>query len=396
MKKPSYLTGATVRPWLWSNALTVALAGSVMLCHAEESSKPAVLQLINRLGAKSFVAREDAAQQLLEMGATAKQSLLDASKSNDREIRDRSKRILSLIEGQQRDQQITAFRNGKASNVNVVTLPGWEQFSERYGKDDAARDLYAKRLESEWELLTGFFSTPPSQSEPGMTAAQRRVVSTQRFKRLQHSRVGYQNYEIGTMLSFFFVANHEPAAFELHSQLYSFVRHRKTHELLLGRSRSEGAERRMARKIIGDWLVSASDGFLNERLALQTTQLYRLYEEGSLIAKRVLTNDDSSPVSKSSAMETIVLRGDKEQVALIEPFLKDKTRLSTNGKRERQLRDVALACLMELRGYDISKIGAKRSTNTTVAFDYNSIGFISESDREKAFRYYQTLRDKES
>ena len=395
MKNPLYLSGATVRLLLSRNVLTLVFAGSVMLCLGEEPTKPTASQLIGRLGAKSFVAREDAAQRLLEMGVAARQSLLEASKASDREIRDRSKRILSLIEGQQRDKQITAFRNAKPVAADVATLPGWKQFSERYGNDASARGLYAKMLESEWDLLTEFFYTPVSPNEPGVTAAQRRAMSTQRFKQLQQSRIGYQNYDIGTMLSFFFVANQDPASFELHSQLYSFVRHRKTHELLLGRARSEAAERRMARKIIGDWLVSASDGFLNERLALQTTQMYRLFEEGSVIAKRVLTSDTSLAVSKSTAMETIVLRGDKEQIVLIEPFLKDKTRLSVNGKRERQLRDVALACVMELHGYDISKIGARRSTNTTLAFDYNSIGFISDADREKAFRHYEALRDKD-
>jgi hypothetical protein len=91
-------------------------------------------------------------------------------------------------------------------------------------------------------------------------------------------------------------------------------------------------------------------------------------------------------------MQAIVLRDDKSQIGLIEPYLEDKTHLGTTGKRVRQLRDVALASLMRLNGHDVRKIGLTSINATHGAFSYSTLGFISEADREKAFNIYRDLQ----
>ena len=91
-------------------------------------------------------------------------------------------------------------------------------------------------------------------------------------------------------------------------------------------------------------------------------------------------------------MQSVAIREDKSQLKLIEPYLKDKTRLNATGQRERQLRDIALPCAMRLYGFEVEQIGVKSVKNATnTAFDYNTIGFISEQDRKKAFEKFEEL-----
>jgi len=93
-------------------------------------------------------------------------------------------------------------------------------------------------------------------------------------------------------------------------------------------------------------------------------------------------------------MESIVVRNDRSQLKLIEAFLEDRTILGTSKQRTLQLRDVALASVMQLKGYDVSKIGVRLTGKSTiVAFEYQSLGFITEGDRTKAFETYRKLEE---
>lgn len=372
-----------------SHRLTVAIflcVSSVGWGDTNDIVEADVAKKIRQLGAGSFVARETATQQLLQLGETAEQALIEASENSDREIRARSQRVLALVRQNRRADKLAAFRQSGQllSKAQQHSLPGWEEFSERYGNDLDCRNTFARMFESEWNLLTEYFSDAPPNKRKTLTSA--------RHQRLQQAGLGNQNYSVGTMLTFFFLATEHPTDFELHGHVYTFVRHRAMQPLLLSTLRSDAAERQLVRKMIGDWILAASGPHISDRIALQTALYYKMHNEGSIIAKRVLTDNNALPMSKSMAMQAIVLRDDKSQIGLIEPYLEDKTHLGTTGKRVRQLRDVALASLMRLNGHDVRKIGLTPINATHGAFSYSTLGFISEADREKAFKIYRDLQ----
>lgn len=348
-----------------------------------------IQKLIQQLASKSFLTREQAMQSLFELGATAESALGKAASGSDREVRRRSKRVLDAIQLRRRESVLAAFKSGTLSANEEQELPGWKLFSEKYSASSAAREIYAKMLESEWQLLSDFFVRAKDQP-----AAILRVLASHRFQQLQRSRIGYNSYPVGTMLTFFFLAGEAPESFDQHTQLYTFVRHRLMTPLMGNIDNNELAitESKVVRKLVGNWIVSASGTHFNDRLALQTTLQYRLDKEAGMVAERVLTDENSLPISISMAMQSVAIRKDKSQLKLIEPYLKDKTRLNATGQRERQLRDIALPCAMLLYGFEVEQIGVKSVKNATnTAFDYNTIGFISEQDRKKAFEKFEEL-----
>lgn len=356
------------------------------------ASEPAadIQKLIQQLASKSFLDREQAMQSLFELGVTAESALDQAATSPDQEVRRRSRRVLGAIQLRRREAILAAFKSGSLAADKEQELPGWTSFSSRYSASAGAREIYAKMLESEWQLLSDFFVRAKDQP-----AAILRVLASHRFQELQQSQIGYNNYPVGTMLTFFFLASEAPENFDQHTHLYTFVRHRLMTPLM-GNIDDAGqtmTESKVVRKLVGNWIVSASGPHFNDRLALQTTLQYRLNQEASVIAERVLTDENSLPISISMAMQSIAIRNDKSQLKLIEPYLNDTTRLNTTGQRERQLRDIALPCAMQLCGLDVRQIGVKPIRNAThSAFDYNTIGFISEQDRVKAFQKFKELR----
>jgi hypothetical protein len=132
----------------------------------------------------------------------------------------------------------------------------------------------------------------------------------------------------------------------------------------------------------------------NAQRALQNARLYRLERASRVVAERILTDANAIPVMRRNAMESIVVRKDLSQLKLIERFLDDRTILGTSKQRTLQLRDVALACVMHLKGYDVNKIGVRLTANSTiVAFEYQSLGFITDGDRAKAFETYRKLEE---
>ena len=85
--------------------------------------------------------------------------------------------------------------------------------------------------------------------------------------------------------------------------------------------------------------------------------------------------------------------GDKSQAQILEPLLEDATVIRRNGKRQRQIRDDALACLMYMHGHDVSKIGVRiAASSTQYLFEYSSLGFDSDADREQAMQQWLAIK----
>ena len=269
-------------------------------------------------------------------------------------------------------------------------LPGWRQFISSYGESPAARQVFARILSAEWSTLERYFNTPDEKRTPAML----RTLTTNRYVSVQRSGVGFHDYELGTLLCFFFLAADEPANIDLHPQLYSFLRHQGMSPLLANLTPTDQvSESQIVRKMVGKWLEASAGKHLNDRLAIQTSLLYHFHAEGRILSKRVLTNERSIVSSKTKAMESIVMRGDKSQMELIEPFLDDKTILGETAKRERQMRDVALTCLLMLNDFDVSELGVRVMRNSVYnAFDYSTVGFISDNDRERALKIYRDIK----
>lgn len=358
---------------------------------ADEPTSRQLREWITNLGENSYAQRELAAQRLIRAGDAAIEPLQRTSQSPDREVRERAKKILSTLQRRRRDGIVSRFRKGEAL-ADAMTIPGWKTFSQQYGQDALARKLYAEMLQAEWSLLTAVFTTEKKEKTE-LTAIARRLEQVQRVR---SSR--YRPTDRGTVITFFFLASRFPEEVGEHGQFFTFF----TPGQEISRTLVEAvpatkvkSERQLIRRIVGDWLLNATKtNHLDDRHGLQVTLLYRMRDVGSTIGQRVLKTPDSSAMSKDMAMQAIVLRGDVEQAPLIEKYLSDTTVLGSNEKRQRQLRDVALACLMKLHGHDLSLIDVRPGRATLrEPFEYSSIGYATEAERTKALRVYHRLQE---
>ena len=146
-------------------------------------------------------------------------------------------------------------------------------------------------------------------------------------------------------------------------------------------------QRPVLRKIMGRWVRAGVD----PNYAFSFANQFEL-REGLELALEVLR---AKPPRKASVRQLAVLAivklGDKSHVPLLELLLEDKEQVTGSTARNRvqyrtQLRDVALAAIISLKGGDHRKLGFTRiSFSADRQFHTTSIGFSTEEARKKVF-----------
>ncbi len=109
---------------------------------------PDVAELIQQLGAAQFVQRENAEKQLRKMGLDVMESVAQAAKSSDPEVRLRASRLLVTLRKDSLMAMVERFRKGEQED-----LPGWSNFKEIVGEAEDTRKLFCDIFESEGDLL---------------------------------------------------------------------------------------------------------------------------------------------------------------------------------------------------------------------------------------------------
>ena len=156
------------------------------------------------------------------------------------------------------------------------------------------------------------------------------------------------------------------------------------------RGRAPAARREIARNIVGNWLLVASEKGVNQQNYLVTAMKFRL-PQGKELARRVLANAAMFPLAKSYALQMLAILGDTSSAPVMEGFLTDTSVLQKSRGRERQLRDVALACLMLMHKQDLSSIGVRPGSGNQ-PFDNSSLGYASDAARGRAMEQYRAVK----
>jgi len=117
-------------------------------------------------------------------------------------------------------------------------------------------------------------------------------------------------------------------------------------------------------------------------------------KEGLDLAVRVVRDRRVKGVGLATAFTTIGKLGGRDQVALLEPFLEDKTVLgpfALNRMRgTTEVRDVALAMLVHLTGQSHKDYGyAFVESNAGFEFYAQFLGFGTDQQRERALRKWK-------
>ena len=339
--------------------------------------------LVEQLGHGEFTQREAATQRLLEIGLPAAAALERGQDHADREIRYRCARVLTRVRQRQRRHRLAAFVAYRDS-AHSPDLPGWSRFSQLVGDSARSRALFAKMLESEWDLLAR--AENPAEISQALS---------DRCVELEQARSMFrQTPTLETVASLLLLASDEHASFpdtigtKLYGQCSVVPAFRQSLE-------SNGKYASAIRSLVGAW-VQRSDATMTGFYCLNLAMRYDL-KEGLGLAERILASDNvMTPRYREYAVLTIAKLGSDEHVSILEPLLDDptvcqqRTDPKTKIKTQTQVRDIALAAIIFMSGEHPKKFGfAQLRENPTYVFVSSTAGFASDQQREESRRKWQ-------
>ena len=348
-----------------------------------------IRELIAGLGANQYVVRESATTQLYELGQGAESAqvlseLNEASKTGDREVRMRARRLIGLLSQHLQDKRIAGFLDGGS----IEGIPGWKRFSEIHGENATSRALFAEMLRVEWRLLETCLPVTGRAN-----AATIRTATSERYDFMLQSGNRLEKVPLGTTMTYLFLSAEYPETTELQSRVFRVIpRSQQLTQKLRRAKLASTPQNDLVRQVFKRWLVETTKQNRRYEISVLGIALqFRLFDESIVIAELILKNQNSSPVNKSTSMQIITALRHKPGIALIEPFLTDERKLNTQSKQP-QLRDVALTCLMDLNGHDVTKIGVVRTNDLLRPYQAATLGFASEEERKKAFALFEELQ----
>ncbi len=383
-------------------ALTFLVAGFVVAsCHLQTfanngPSGQAPLnaadptQLVQLLGNASFSVRERATVRLIRCGVAAMPMLRNCLKSDDRETRFRSQRVLDIILADDFQRRLQAFATG-ANETQDYDLPCWKSFGEQFGRSRESRFLFVEMQKAESNLLKVLDDSP---SKAGETLAIR-VGQIQRSVQVggRATRV-----PLGSIAAFLFVILNQERNFPVQVTQYitSLLQQPAFRSAL-----QDGEQRETLRKMLGKWILR-SHGWAAYHGVLLSIQ-YDL-PEGLIAAKRILQDGPAmlnQPYYRYYALVAVGKFGSEEEIPLAERFLTDTTpygvsvTVNRNTKARTQIRDVALVVLLHLTKQDPIEFGFKRMRSTpSTDLDPGALVFEDDAKREAALKMWKAFRTK--
>jgi len=359
-----------------------------------------IAKLVVQLGDDLFAVRESASNQLVEKGIAARQQLTAALESKDAEVRMRAKRILSDVVEADFQRRLSAF-SADVDGKQGLTLPGWAEFTELVGNDRAARDLFVEMQQAEGSLMDAYGEGPKVASEKlrVQLAAEPPVIDRNAMvaaarNRRQLPLPQSSTSSLGAILAWMFVAGDPtvPITDDI-VQRVVMLPENIVFQLAVPLNVKQPVRRaEVCRKILARWIgrdVSPTYASTNLGLAFK----YKLNEGLSpavAILKRGKTREDS--MARYFAMLLVGQFGNKEHLAILEPFLDDSiTRFDSAGPNhpiQTQARDIALAMSVKLAGQDPKQFGFPRwkDVKDLPASPLLTLGFGDQAERDAAFK----------
>jgi hypothetical protein len=379
----------------WSFVLTTMLgAGSAAIFAIGSSGACAgeadVKTLVAQLGDEAFSIRESATNQLIRQGPAAKAELLVAAKDPDAEVRSRARQVLEKIVAAERKRQLQAFRDD-FDGKEGVTMPGWSVFKKTIGGDPTARELFVKIQEAEPDLLEAFEKGPKAagdvlRQKTSLAAASRTRGAAQASRQ--------SSVSMGSALAMLFVGG-EPTVSLTDEMTEQILLAPQSQEFLSALTSQGSPRREPCQRILGRWVArDTAEKYLPVCLAY--SMAYDL-KEGVIPAARTL-KQPTTAVSKSRALVVLGRFGAKDELPLVEPFLKDAQSFveytGNNQPMQVQVRDVALMAAIQLSGQNPKDFGFERyQANERVPFNSLMIAFRSEKERSAAFDKWQAWQN---
>ena len=363
-------------------------------CGAALAAEPDGASLVRQLGDDAYQVRQQALQQLSELGLKAQDALMAGLKDSDPQVRRQCRWILSDVMEGEFQQRVQAFL-ADTEDKQPHRIPGWERFREVIGKDADARKLFVEMLKSERSLIESLAAGPAAAGE-GLTLRLRQLMLAMQSPDPKVRKVP----SLGTVAALLFVLSDpkvEPPNQNEDSYLQNFIQQGDFQKAL-----TEGPFKPGVRKLVGQWMLRpGSDNNLYMKFHL--TIQYDL-KEGLEPAIRILRDRQANRAHfRIQAMGIVAKMGGKEYAGLLDSLLDDKTdlfngQIAPNKTVKVQIRDVALGWLIHLTDQDHAQYGMDGAKNDFEQVkknakhyqpNYVQMGFPDDAKREEAIKKWK-------
>ncbi|QDU94603.1 hypothetical protein [Lignipirellula cremea] len=344
--------------------------------------------LIEQLGDPEFARREDASNQLTEIGLATMDELRKVTRHTDPEVKYRAIRILAMVVELDFKRRLDDFIAGRSEAADVG-LPGWKEFNKQFGDDPESRALFVELQKSESDALAVIDQGPAAIAEKLAIRSQELQTSIGQFRH----QLAY-----GNVAAMIFMASIEdvPLTPQVSSILYGFCYQPNFRNELMSGERKE-----VSRKLMGAWIRRGEGWTLYQ--ALNLAMQYDI-QDGLIPAERALRDGPNQPHILQYAILAIARFGDESNIPSVEKVLERpeaRNRIGAqrinNVNYEAQLYDVALAAMVYLAGEDPKEFGFERyQPNPQNVFNPGTVGFKSEEDRQTAHKKWIAFRAKQA
>jgi HEAT repeat protein len=340
---------------------------------------PKLVELVRKLGDKSYRTREDAARELLRRGSDAVAALNEGTKDTDPEVSERCKQLLPQAASLERNEKLAKL-TGDPKSPPPKGLAGLDRFLKITGDDKFARELYAELLAVHYRTLEA------AEEEPRKAGEQFKQFCDDAYNRWQAGiRTGRYSYDN-------MFATRADITFFLF--LSGDLRVRKNDggasraSILLNGNQvtkaiTEGDSAPAMRKVFLDWLENEPQPHLQQRGFTLASQAN--LKEALPVALKILDKPGQQTYGKAQVMISLAKLGSKEHIPLLEKYLEDKTNIGSVGfgngvTMSIQMRDVAMGVSALLSGQKLSDYGFDNRFGGGTPTSYIYFGFPQEMD----------------
>ncbi len=357
--------------------VVLALAASVCLAHAADDSSAKATALVQQLGDESFEVRRRASSDLLKMGQAAEDAVRKGQSDADAEVSSRCKTLLPLLEKARFEARLKRFL-ADTKGQNKVLLPGWEPFAKLAGEDETARRYFADLFRSQSALL--------ESPDRGVTAARAEFVKRCQGLRLRVVRPRRDATLVAEVVALLVLAcdarmGADAAAW---NGLLDGLETLSERSAMAKEVRASATTRKLFVAVFR-CQKSSLDRTLRLALALEI-------REASGLALSVATDAKMAVPARAAALVLLGKLGDETMGAKLLPLLVDETLVGTYAlgrtTLRAELRDVALAAVVQLAGGKLGAIGFPYPTaipGLPVVPSPACLGFANDAQRSAAF-----------
>lgn len=340
---------------------------------------------VQQLGDKSYKVRETAALALLKGGAASVSVLQEGTKNTDPEISERCRHLLPMAASLERNEKIAALLKDPSAPP-PKGLPSVERFLKIAGDSKDSREQYAEMLGVHHEVLEA------SEKDPKKAGELLGRFCDDAYNRwqagIQTGRYSYDNIFQGRadLSMFFFIAGdpkvqRNPTSMSRAQILLNAPR------ITSGLSGTGADASPVFKALFLAWLENENTTYLVSR-GFQIAAQANL-KEALPVAKKLLSKKEMVGYNLAQVMLAFVKFADKDSIKDLEPFVDNKTVVTTvnfgnGGQKTVQVGDVALGVIMQLHGQQPTTFGYDARGNAAImASSYIYYGFGSDKERDE-------------